>query len=85
MAKNTAKAFVTPDRPPKYKVGDLVEYFFQSSGRGIVGEVIQDRGPIGWSGVHQYVVRPRSEYSGTEPVYASEDDLRPAKSPSTSK
>ncbi len=47
-----------PIKPPgKFRVGDRVRILHGF--RGVIGEVVEDRGPIGWRGRRLYAVKMR--------------------------
>ncbi len=62
--------------PPRYRIGDKVKFTY---GRiPVVGEITEDRGPIGYKGRRLYGVRysrPDSDPSYTE---LGEDEMEPA-------
>lgn len=72
-------------RPPKYKIGDWVEYFFQFNDPAPVAQVIRDRGPLGQGGEHVYQLRRVYEWGEVDEFEQSESHLRPAKTPTVTK
>lgn len=72
-------------KPPKFKVGDWVEFYYMFGKPGSFGQIIEDRGPLGQDGEHLYVLRRTWEWGESENITQAESDLRPAKAPTVSK
>jgi hypothetical protein len=65
-----------PGLPPgKFRVGQAVR--FKHSWRGLIGEVVEDRGPIGVGGSRLYGVRLRVDPWNEFTVERDEDSLEP--------
>lgn len=63
-------------RTARLKVGDRVR--FSLGGHGIVGVIVEDRGPIGAGGRRLYVVRAQLEAAGESVFELPADELQAA-------
>ncbi len=63
-------------RPRQLKVGDRVR--FSLGGHGIIGTIVEDRGPIGAGGRRLFVVRAQLEAAGESVFELPADELRAA-------
>jgi hypothetical protein len=82
MAKRKLKPFV--GKPPKFKVGDWVEFAYPEGQPAPLAQVLADRGPLGRDGEHLYHLRRILWGGETEVTTLSERHLRPAKAPTAS-
>ncbi len=63
-------------RARQLEVGDLVHFSF--GGHGVVGTIVEDRGPIGAGGRRLFVVRAQLEAAGESVFELPADELRAA-------